>query len=133
MAASLLLTSCGSRNKVLPQSNAIAKEITLDEQNLTQTISDTLQMGRMRQGEIIAQTIRLHNHCSKPMVILRQSTSCGCTTATYSREPIAPGASCDITIEFDSQGQNGWQMKLIEFYMAEKVTPLKIYIDAEVE
>ena len=90
-------------------------------------------MGRMRQGEIIAQTIRLHNHCPKPMVILRQSASCGCTTATYSRKPIAPGASCDITIEFDSQGQSGWQMKLIEFYMAEKVTPLKIYIDAEVE
>ncbi len=87
----------------------------------------------MRQGEIIAKSIRLHNATTRPVVILRELMSCGCTTVSYSRKPIATGESCDITIEFNSQGQKGWQMKLLELYIAEKATPLKIYIDAEVE
>lgn len=133
LASMLVLCGCGNRAKTATQPSLIDKEITLCDKSLPLAISDTLQLGRMRQGEVIAQRIRLHNRCSRPIVILRDVTSCGCTTATYSREPIATGESRDITIEFNSQGQMGWQMKLMEFYVAEKVTPLKIYIDAEVE
>jgi hypothetical protein len=132
MLATVTLCGCGGNS---PQkTNRIAdREITLSEEAFGAGISDTLQLGRMRQGEIIAKTIRLHNGSDRPVVILREVTSCGCTMAQYLRQPIAPASSCDITIEFNSQGQLGWQMKLMEFYFAEKATPLKIYIDAEVE
>ena len=108
-------------------------ELTITDDALSQGLCDTLQLGRKRQGEIIAKTIRLHNGEQQPIVIIREATSCGCTTAQYVRQPIKPDTSCDITIEFNSQGQMGWQMKLMEFYFAEKSSPLKIYIDAEVE
>lgn len=124
--------ACGGKRDVT-HSALFAQEITLSPEAIAEGISDTLQLGRMRQGEIIAKTLRLKNQSQHPIVILRDMTSCGCTTATYSRKPIAPESSCDITIEFNSQGQMGWQMKLLELYFAETDTPLKIYIDAEVE
>lgn len=128
-----LLPSCGQKSKTTATPHAYALEIELSSANLEGGICDTLELGRMRQGEIIAKSIRLSNIDSKPHVILREATSCGCTTAHFSRKPIAVGASCDIDIEFNSQGLMGWQMKLLEFYFAEMDTPLKIYIDAEVE
>lgn len=130
--AAVILCGCGA-NTPQKTTHIADREIILTEEAFEAGISDTLQLGRMRQGEIIAKTIRLHNGSGKPVVIIREATSCGCTTAQYLRQPIAPSSSCDIAIEFDSQGQLGWQMKLMEFYFAEKATPLKIYIDAEVE
>ncbi len=128
-----MLSACDSRTSATASSGTPSIEITLTEENFSQSICDTLQLGRMRQGEIIAKAIRLHNATARPVVILREVMSCGCTTVSYSRKPIIPDTSCDITVEFNSQGQMGWQMKLLELYMAERDTPLKIYIDAEVE
>ena len=127
---------CGRGNTSAGQASntkANIRTITISRQALDNGLSDTLQLGRMHQGEVIATDIRLVNGDSLPMVILREATSCGCTKATYSRKPIAAGTSCDIVVEFDSRSQMGWQMKLMEFYFAHSDTPLKIYIDAEVE
>ena len=136
IALLLLLVGCGRGNNATQQSaNAEfnVRTITISRRGLDGGLSDTLQLGRMRQGEVIATNIRIVNGDSVPMVILREATSCGCTTATYSRKPIAAGSSSDIALEFDSRSQMGWQMKLMEFYFAHSDTPLKIYIDAEVE
>ena len=128
----LLAFACGNKRQAT-HSALFAREITISPETIAEGIRDTLQLGRMRQGEIIAKTIRLKNQSQRPIVILHDMTSCGCTKASYSRKPITPNSSCDITIEFNSQGQMGWQMKLLELYFAEMDTPLKIYIDAEVE
>lgn len=130
------LVGCGRANMSAGQASntkANIRTITISREALNRGLSDTLQLGRMHQGEVIATDIRLVNGDSLPMVILREATSCGCTKATYSRKPIAAGTSCDIVVEFDSRSQMGWQMKLMEFYFAHSDTPLKIYIDAEVE
>ena len=63
----------------------------------------------------------------------RATTSCGCVNVLYDRKPVAPGESTVIEFELDSKSLSGWQMKLMEFYFADKVTPLKIYLEAEVE
>ena len=90
------LVGCGRGNTSAGQaSNAKAniRTITISRQALDNGLSDTLQLGRMHQGEVIATNIRLVNGDSLPMVILREATSCGCTKATYSRKPIAAGTS----------------------------------------
>lgn len=132
----LSLLGCGRGNNSSTQTantKANIRTITITRQALDYGLSDTLQLGRMRQGEIIATDIRLINGDSLPMVILREATSCGCTTVTYSRKPVTTNEFGDIRLEFDSRGQMGWQMKLMELYFAFSDTPLKIYIDAEVE
>ena len=136
--ALICLGACGGRQTATtsqPQDVIAANIQTVAVNNsiLQEGVRDTLHFGRMRQGEIIRKQLRIQNEGGGPMVILRHVTSCGCTTVNYERKPIAAGESTIIDFEFNSRGEVGWQMKLMGFYFAEKDTPLKIYIEAEIE
>ena len=96
-------------------------------------LRDTLNFGSMHQGEVVAKSLKITNRDTVPIVLLRHVTSCGCVDVIYDRKPIGPNQSTVIEFKFDSKSLLGWQMKLMEFYFADKATPMKIYIDAEVE
>lgn len=87
----------------------------------------------MRQGEQVIKDLKLENIGQTPMVLLRHVTSCGCINIEYERKPIVPTESCQMHFTYDSRGQSGWQMKLLELYFANSATPIKLYIEAEVE
>lgn len=116
-----------------PTQPAAMQTIEVNTQTLELGIRDTLDFGSMHQGEVINKRLRITNCDTKPIVLLRHVTSCGCVKVTYDRKPIAPNQSTVIEFEFDSKSLSGWQMKLMEFYLADKDTPIKIYLDAEVE
>lgn len=134
----LLCTSCGARapkaDKNATMGSAVnTQTIAITADDVEQGVADTLRFGKMRSGEIIAKTLRVENRCNRPIVMLRHTTTCGCIKINYDRKPIAPGQSGEIYFEFDSRTLYGWQMKLMEFYFAEKGNPMKIYAEAEVE
>ena len=134
----LLCTSCGARAPKADKNATMAsgvntQTIAITADDVEQGVADTLRFGKMRSGEIIAKTLRVENRCNHPIVLLRHTTTCGCIKINYDRKPIAPGQSGDIHFEFDSRTLYGWQMKLMEFYFAEKGNPMKIYAEAEVE
>lgn len=134
----LLCTSCGARapkaDKNVTMGSAVnTLTIAITADDVEQGVADTLRFGKMRSGEIIAKTLRVENRCNRPIVLLRHTTTCGCIKINYDRKPIAPGQSGEIYFEFDSRTLYGWQMKLMEFYFAEKGNPMKIYAEAEVE
>lgn len=111
----------------------LAKTIAFGVERLEYTFADTLQLGIAHQGEVLTQRIRLENTGHEPLVITHHEAHCGCTEVEYSRQPIESGEYRDITIRYNTRGQSGWQMKLLELYFAQKEYPLKIYIDIEVE
>lgn len=134
----LLCTSCGARAPKADKNATMAsgvntQTIAITADDVEQGVADTLRFGKMRSGEIIAKTLRVENRCNRPIVLLRHTTTCGCIKINYDRKPIAPGQSGEIYFEFDSRTLYGWQMKLMEFYFAEKGNPMKIYAEAEVE
>lgn len=134
----LLCTSCGggapkADKNVTMASGVNTQTIAITADDVEQGVADTLRFGKMRSGEIIAKTLRVENRCNRPIVLLRHTTTCGCIKINYDRKPIAPGQSGEIYFEFDSRTLYGWQMKLMEFYFAEKGNPMKIYAEAEVE
>ena len=135
----LLCTACGARapkadkNTASMASAVNTQTIAITADDVEQGVADTLRFGKMRSGEIIAKTLRVENRCSRPIVLLRHTTTCGCIKINYDRKPIAPGQGGEIYFEFDSRALYGWQMKLMEFYFAEKGNPMKIYAEAEVE
>ena len=131
-----LLASCGKRknaNNVAPAKSVAIQNIDISSQALQQGVKDTLRFGVMNAGEIVAKRLRLTTTDTKPMVLLRHVTTCGCTTVEYERKPIPPNESLELRFEYDSRAQSGWQMKLMELYFANLDSPLKIYIEAEVE
>ncbi len=130
-----LLAGCGKQGvkKLEPAKPVATQSVTITDAALEAGVRDTLKFGKMHQGEIIAKSLRVENGNERPIVLLRHITTCGCVNVVYDRKPIAKGESATIEFELDSKSLQGWQMKLMEFYFADKDTPMKIYIEAEVE
>lgn len=68
------------------------------------------------------------NSGTSPLVITRVNASCGCTKPVFSREPIAPGETSEITITYNPAGRPGQFVKTIAIYSngAEGATTLRI-------
>ncbi|MEL7251960.1 MAG: DUF1573 domain-containing protein [Bacteroidota bacterium] len=63
--------------------------------------------GTIVEGELVAHTYNFTNTGSVPLVIASAKGSCGCTVPAWSREPIAPGETGQITVEFNSKAKRG--------------------------
>ena len=61
--------------------------------------------GELKDGEHMKYEFKFKNTGSEPLVISDAKGSCGCTVPEWPREPIAPGASAAIKVEFDSKGK----------------------------
>jgi hypothetical protein len=58
--------------------------------------------GEVVNGNIVSETVAISNTGNSPLVIDAVSTSCGCTQASLDAMRIEPGASAQLTIQFDS-------------------------------
>ena len=56
------------------------------------------------------------NGGDKPLIIRRVAASCGCTTPGYTREPILPGKSGEITAKYSTLKRPGSFNKTIRVY-----------------
>jgi hypothetical protein len=74
----------------------------------------THDFGDIFQGDKVEHTFKFTNSGSKELVITNVEVTCGCTTPKgWPRDPIAPGASGELTISFNSAGKIGKQNKVI--------------------
>jgi len=70
--------------------------------------STTCNFGTLAIGEKYPHTFRFTNAGQSPLIITQVNPSCGCTTAKdWPQQPIAPGESGQISIEFNSTGNSG--------------------------
>ena len=56
------------------------------------------------------------NKGDSPLIIQRVSTSCGCTTPSYTQEPILPGKKGNITVKYSTVGRPFGFKKTITVY-----------------
>lgn len=136
--ALLALVGCGGRGSSPTSAPKIAPKIPLQTvisvgDTLSPAPSDTLRLGRMHSGEVIAMGIGIRNAADKSFVITHTETTCGCTDIDYSTQPIGVGDTARVEVRFDSQGFYGWQFKRVRLYTSASVSPLTIYVEAEVE
>lgn len=59
------------------------------------------------EGGAVQHTVRYRNISSRPVVILAVQSSCGCTTAEFSRKPILPDEDGEIVVRFAPLNQAG--------------------------
>lgn len=71
------------------------------------------EFGAIDQGEKVAHTFTFKNTGNEPLVLSNVKPSCGCTTPSWTKEPIAPGEMGSIDVEFDSKGKTGKQTKTV--------------------
>lgn len=75
--------------------------------------NDTFDYGDIKEGDVVKTKFEFKNTGSAPLIISQVITSCGCTAPEWPKEPIAPGATGSIDIQFDSKHKSGVQRKSI--------------------
>jgi hypothetical protein len=58
--------------------------------------------GKVKQNVPAVSHFEITNSSSKPLVIESASASCGCTVPEYPKEPIAPGKSAKIKVQYNA-------------------------------
>ena len=69
--------------------------------------------GTVTAGEKVQYAYKFKNTGSEPLIISNAKGSCGCTVPDWPREPIAPGASSEVLVQFDSSNKSGNQSKRV--------------------
>lgn len=70
-------------------------------------VETKLDLGKMKEGESKKMNFTIKNTGDNPLMIGNVQTSCGCTAPYFDKNPIAPGDSSIITLEFNSAGKPG--------------------------
>ena len=130
LALAALAVGCGTSPRAVERKGRI---ISLTDSILTTGGTDTVRFGRLHSGEIAQLRLWLANETSGPVVIAKYGRSCGCTTLEYDNQPINAGDAQQVTLTFDARGEWGWQLKTLDISFAGARSPLRLFIEAEVE
>ncbi len=63
--------------------------------------------GTIMEGERVRHSFKFTNTGKSDLIISDASAPCGCTIPSYSKEPIAPGESGKIDVEYNSENRGG--------------------------
>ncbi|MBR2424495.1 MAG: DUF1573 domain-containing protein [Tidjanibacter sp.] len=108
LVACLLCVGCGGRRS--GRSASVAEKSVnigaLQSVDVSDTATvDTIDFGRVKEGELLSRTFALHNGAQRPMVIASTSTSCGCLWLDYEKNhSVGAGESVAVEMNFDSAG-----------------------------
>lgn len=69
--------------------------------------------GVVEQGEKVLHNYKFTNTGSEPLIISNAKGSCGCTVPSWPKDPIPPGGTGEIAVQFDSKGKKGVQSKRV--------------------
>ena len=69
--------------------------------------------GTMDEGDAVTHVFSFTNTGSEPLILDKCKGSCGCTVPQCPKEPIAPGASGEIEVKFNSNGKKYNQTKTV--------------------
>jgi len=84
-------------NNNKPASTLKADDLAFDDLNH--------DFGTVQEGPDALCKFTFVNKGKEPIVIQKAQASCGCTVPSYSKEPVAPGATGTIDVAFHTQGK----------------------------
>ena len=88
--------------------------------------------GTIEKGEIISRYITFKNDGKRDLVISNVKSSCGCTIADWSKNPIAPNHSDSILLVLNTSSLNGKIMKTVTLTSNSKPNTKVITINAQI-
>ncbi len=68
--------------------------------------------GEIVEGEIIQNVVTFTNTGEEPLVISNAKATCGCTIPRWPKEPIMPGETADLLVQFDSKNKGAIKGKI---------------------
>ena len=88
--------------------------------------------GTINEGDVVEHTFKFTNTGKAPLVIVSAKGSCGCTVPTWPKEPVAPGATGEMLVKFNSSGKPNQQTKQVTITANTEAGTEKLQIKATV-
>lgn len=114
----------------------IVPKIHIPTPSSKNTIIETKQtefdLGTLKQGEPMTLTARFHNVGDSPFIIYYTRVSCGCTSVSFPKKPILPGASVEIEITYNAEDL-GYFNRTISIYGNIKDAPTLLRLKGRVK
>ncbi|EKB47675.1 DUF1573 domain-containing protein [Cecembia lonarensis] len=76
----------------------------------------SIDFGDITQGDKVEHTFIFTNNGDTPLVISNVAVTCGCTAPNWPKQPIAPGATGELKVVFNSAGKMGKQNSVVRIY-----------------
>lgn len=91
--------------------------------------------GKLKQGDVAEHSFKFTNTGKEPLIIENAQGSCGCTVPSYPKEPVAPGASGEIQVKFNSAGKSNAQQKTVTLTAntepIQTILTIKAFVEAD--
>lgn len=114
------------------EDNQKALQPTADKFPVMAIDTPSVNLGTIIQGDTIMHVYTFKNTGNMPLVLSNVNASCGCTTPSYSKEPVAPGNKGFITVKFNSKGKEGKLNKTVTAYANTKPSDNTVSFKIEV-
>lgn len=115
--AAVSLTSCKEDATAKMDDTAIANAETRDAKAAAFPVMkfDKVEhdFGTINEGDVVEESFTFTNTGTEPLVIVDAKGSCGCTVPQWPREAIAPGATGEMVVKFNSNGKPNQQLKTV--------------------
>jgi len=89
--------------------------------------------GSVEKGQVLKHAFRFKNTGSNPLMIDKAEVTCGCTVPEYPMDAISPGSEGEITVVFNTSGNEGVQHKEVAIRANTLPNPVTIIIEANVK
>ncbi len=109
---------------VTPVDNPNAGDFTFTE--------ETHDFGKIPKGTPVVTEFNFSNAGKEPIVISNVQASCGCTTPSWPKEPILPGKSSVIKVQYNAANPGGFNKSITITSNAKSPTKV-LYIKGTVE
>lgn len=108
-------------------------EIRAMDKTVIRVQDSVFQFEPIVEGDKARHTYTVENVGDKPLMIANVQVSCGCTVPQFSKDPISPGQTAEIILEFNSTGKPGHQKKNALIVCNAKNAPYSIGFEIDVE
>ncbi|MBP9140956.1 MAG: DUF1573 domain-containing protein [Chitinophagales bacterium] len=109
-----------------------AKVAAMPKTTIEFTNGTEFDWGQINEGDVKEHTFTFKNTGNAPLQIDRAKGSCGCTVPDYPKTPIAPGATGEIHVKFNSKGKKGQQKKSVTIWANTTPENSMLYVKAAV-
>ncbi|MFN0036553.1 MAG: DUF1573 domain-containing protein [Saprospiraceae bacterium] len=86
----------------------------------------------LRQEHPKTFVFKFKNIHTQPILLQTVRTSCGCTAATWTETPIAPGGTGEVEVEYDAYERGEFKKKIRVFFNRQR-KPEILWIRGEVD
>lgn len=109
----LALTSCYDAADKIERTASDAVDATSTALPVLSFEKTSHAFGEIVEGDVVEHTFTFTNEGEGPLIISSAKPSCGCTVPVWPRQPIAPGETGEIKVQFDSTKKVGSNQKTV--------------------